>query len=133
MTTQTHKWLPSEPTPAMLEAEQFASSLVYESHEVQAVEVYKAMWQVAPVAEQELFGYVRQSLDGSNCIDFYQSHHVGAITVWTHPQTDHNVNAELLGALKDIVEMVEMNGFGKACVMDAAKRAIEKAHGIGVE
>jgi hypothetical protein len=53
MTTQTHKWLPSEPTPAMLEAEQFASSLVYESHEVQAIEVYKAVWQAAPVAEQQ--------------------------------------------------------------------------------
>jgi hypothetical protein len=51
MNTQTHKWLPSEPTPAMLEAEQFASSLAYESHEVQAVEVYKSMWQAAPTLE----------------------------------------------------------------------------------
>ena len=50
MTTQ-YKWLPSEPTEAMLEAEQFASSLAYESHEVQAVEVYKAMWQAAPKPE----------------------------------------------------------------------------------
>ena len=51
MTTQTHKLLPSEPTQEMLDAERFASSLAYESHEVQAVEVYKAMWQAAPEVE----------------------------------------------------------------------------------
>jgi hypothetical protein len=50
MTTQ-YKMLPSEPTQEMLEAEQFASSLAYESHEIQAVEVYKAMWQAAPEVE----------------------------------------------------------------------------------
>jgi hypothetical protein len=49
------------------------------------------------------------------------------------PQPDHNVNAELLEALKNMVEMVEMNGFGKACVMDVAKRVIEKADRMGVE
>ena len=48
-----HKWLPSEPTEAMLEVEQFASSLAYESHEVQAIEVYKAMWKAAPEIEGE--------------------------------------------------------------------------------
>ena len=37
----------------MLDAERFASSLAYESHEVQAIEVYKAMWQAAPDVEQE--------------------------------------------------------------------------------
>ena len=46
-----YRLLPSEPTPAMLEAEQFASSLAYESHEVQAVEVYRATWQAAPEVE----------------------------------------------------------------------------------
>ena len=46
-----HKWLPSEPTIVMLEVEQFASSLAYESHEVQAVEVYKAMWEAVPERE----------------------------------------------------------------------------------
>jgi hypothetical protein len=49
-----HKWLPSEPTQEMLDAERFASSLAYESHEVQAVEVYKAMWQAAPEVEGEI-------------------------------------------------------------------------------
>jgi hypothetical protein len=53
MSEQTHKWLPSEPTPAMLEAEQFASSLAYESHEVQVIEVYKTMWQAAGAAKRE--------------------------------------------------------------------------------
>ena len=51
MTTQKHKWLPEQPTQEMLDAERFASSLAYESHEVQAVEVYKAMWQAALAVE----------------------------------------------------------------------------------
>ena len=58
---------------------------------------------------------------------------VGHIIRDIPPQPDNNVNAELLGALKDMVEMVEMNGFGKAYVMDVAKLAIEKADGMGVE
>ena len=48
-----YKLLPSEPTPAMLEAAQFASSLAYESPDVEAVEVYIAMWKAAPKVEQE--------------------------------------------------------------------------------
>jgi hypothetical protein len=34
---------------------------------------------------------------------------------------------ELLEALESMVEMVEMNGFGKAYAMDIARAAIEKA------
>jgi hypothetical protein len=38
---------------------------------------------------------------------------------------------ELLEALESMVEMVEMNGFGKAYAMDIARAAIEKARGQG--
>ena len=36
---------------------------------------------------------------------------------------------ELLEALESMVEMVEMNGFGKAYAMDIARAAIAKARG----
>jgi hypothetical protein len=38
---------------------------------------------------------------------------------------------ELLEALESMVEMVEMNGFGKAYAMDIARAAIAKARGQG--
>jgi predicted CoA-binding protein len=93
MTTQ-YKWMPSEPTQEMLDAERFASSLAYESHEVQAVEVYKAMWQAAPTCEplssEEIVNIMRK-----------ESH------------------------LDETVE--------QAITLIKFARAIEKAHGIGVE
>jgi hypothetical protein len=38
---------------------------------------------------------------------------------------------ELLEALESMVEMVEMNGFGKAYAMDISRAAIAKARGQG--
>jgi hypothetical protein len=81
MTTQTHKWLPSEPTQEMLDAERFASSLAYESHEVQAVEVYQAMWQAAPEVEQEPVAWKDLTYGNLHHQDFGNS-----IPLYTRPQ-----------------------------------------------
>jgi hypothetical protein len=51
----------------------------------------------------------------------------------THEVRDHRVcreqRDELLEALEGMIEMVEMNGFGKAYAMDIARAAITKAGG----
>ena len=53
----------------------------------------------------------------------------------THEVRDHRVcreqRDELLEALEGMIEMVEMNGFGKAYAMDIARAAITKARGQG--
>jgi hypothetical protein len=133
MTTQ-YKWLPSEPTPAMLEAEQFASSLAYESHEVQAVEVYKAIWQAAPEVEQKPVMYVEKGLICYTSLADDQSYlmSVDVSYLWehgfpegtkfyTHPQPKREPLSN-----RQIIEMV----FNYPDYVDLA-RAIEQAHGIG--
>jgi hypothetical protein len=124
MNEQTkHKWLPSEPTQEMLDAERFASSLAYESHEVQAVKVYKAMWQAAPEIEQE--PVITKRDNGLTLGVAYDSLPTGT-RFYTHPQPCEPLSEDVIG------ELIDKLPYGSDYFMEFA-RMVEKAHGIGVE
>ena len=132
-----YKWLPSEPTPAMLEAEQFASSLAYESHEFQAIEVYKAMWQAAPAVEQEPVGKIVLH-DCSYIGELFNSNdnHVEGTPLYTHPLkreplSEREINELEMKSYQLLFD--KWNGRAPDLVdhFRAFARAIEKAHGIG--
>ncbi len=129
MATQ-YKWLPSEPTQSMLEAEQFASSHTYESAEVEAVEVYKAMWQAAPAIEQEPVAFIDMKNfppirfpDGQLRCDI---EHLDGLELYTNPQPKREPlsESEIRQLLKQRDEEMHIVDF---------IRYIEKAHGIGTE
>jgi hypothetical protein len=128
MTTQTHKWLPSEPTPAMLEAEQFASSLVYESHEVQAIEVYKAMWQAATEREQE--HVITKNDNGLTLSVDFDFLPVGT-KFYTNPQLREPLSIDTVMSIVGSMPWEEL--YTEEDEWNCFARAIEKAHGIGVE
>jgi ribosome biogenesis protein Nip4 len=117
----------------MLEAEQFASSLAYESSEVEAVEVYKAMWQAAPEVEQEPVAFIDMKMfppirfaDGQLRCDI---ENLDGLALYTHPQPKREPLSEeerksLWKSLSDMDEGIDFNSI---------VTGVEKALGIGVE
>jgi hypothetical protein len=56
VTTQTHKWLPSEPTEKMITTALAIDSVHFNidiDHKM-LIKIYKAMWRAAPEIKQEL-------------------------------------------------------------------------------
>jgi hypothetical protein len=69
MTTQ-YKWLPNEPTPAMIEkfSHKYWEHVGHDvsKHKEYFLEAFEAMWQAAPAVEQEPVGEIyEQQTDGS--------------------------------------------------------------------
>ena len=146
-----HKWLPSEPTQEMLDAERFASSLSYESHEVQAVEVYKAIWQAVPAVEKEPVAFMADDEDHGTRLCkreiIAECWGIPYVPLYTHPQPKQSEQVELKREplSEREINKLEMESYqllfekwnGRAPELvdhfKAFARAIEKAHGIGVE
>jgi hypothetical protein len=134
MTTQTHKWLPSEPTQEMVEAlsDVAASNWLIKT-------VYKAMWQAAPEVEQEPVAWRRYLYNrwgdktDYNYSTMKPSSGVDLVALYTHPQPKRESlsDAELSGLYKslplDTREDVCSYSFNKGF------RQAEQAHGIGAE
>ena len=133
MTTQTHKWLPSEPT-----AEMYTAYCSFQQLSL-SIDSYKAMWQAAPVVEQEPAVYLVW--------------HDGEFTYTKHPEEIKNAyetlplytNPQPQSKPLSVAELDELwkasykehDGGEKAFQnrkrrLKRFARAIEKAHGIGV-
>jgi hypothetical protein len=79
MTTQTHKWLPSEPTYDMRYAAILAASMEEDVYlpELSVIDfLYKAMWKAAPEISQEPVAYLQKNRQGA---------------LYTHPQPIRNL------------------------------------------
>jgi hypothetical protein len=129
-----HKWLPSKPTQEMLEAEQFASSLAYESSEVEAVEVYKTMWQAAPEVEQEPVAFIDMKMfppirfpEGQLRCDV---EHLDGLALYTHQQPKREPFTVTMHEVRESLMYCEINHCDDpgAYTFDILKRL-----GIGVE
>ena len=128
MTTQ-YKWLPEQPTEEMMIAETESSYSRWSKYDI-----YRSMWKAATEVEQEPVGYVYthrlKELNGTDkdCRFFkYEGNEISDYytKLYTHPHpnreplSDHEIK-QLLKCDNglDVVDLV---------------RAVEKAHGIGVE
>jgi hypothetical protein len=124
----------------MLATERFATSLAYESHEVQAVEVYKAMWQAAlSVAQEPVESQFYDESTGKWCNFINEQHRQNTIKdgykvrdLYTHPHPkcepldDGMVLQMCRNSTTTNHEGIEICNPYKFADM------IEKAHGIGV-
>ncbi len=115
-----YKWLPNTPSFDMLEG-------IEANIKPAVVSIYERMWRTAQEVEQEPFGYVRQSIDedGFNCMDFYKSRHIGAIPVYTHPQTQRE---PLSGSEKQTV----LSDEDKTALMKIIIKSILAQHPNGI-
>ena len=144
MTTQPHKWLPSEPTNEMLANAIRNSEGIYPAFVFAAD--YKAMWDAAPVVEQEPVAFMADDEDHGTRLCkrevVAECWGIPYVPLYTHPQPKRNSHCDA-GEMcikcpddrtplsKDeiirIVNELDLEKYDYLCVA----RAIEKAHGIG--
>ena len=138
MTTQTHKWLPEQPTDEIIEA-------WFSNHEKGFEKAYKAMRQAAPEVEQEPVGYWngKETVFFSHELAGYKLPSDCFIPLYTHPQPKQSeqsldmVKRELLSdkELSELYLSLPLSTREDVCSYSFKKgfRQAEKADGIGVD
>jgi hypothetical protein len=154
MTTQTHKWLPSEPTNEMVKGLETVLSNLRGLHESQdyygneiwlleeidiVMDVIKKL-QAAPEVEQDPsvylvwhdgeFTYTKQPEEIKNAYE--------TLPLYTHPQPKRELLSEdEVFGIAEVFLSVDEDGGRYEVIFDydlvSFTRAIEKTHGIGVE